>query len=85
MNSVSNCLRNTFLNKIPTVEDIGHACAVLAEKLSGNASSKNDAKLALMDVIEEALHGTRQCDSLLPYIAIGGHFLYRCHGVRSRC
>ena len=59
MNSVTNCLRNTFLNKIPTEEEISKTCQTLAEKLSGNATSKNDAKLALMDVIEEALHGTK--------------------------
>ena len=26
MNSVSNCLRNTFLNKIPTEEDVRQFC-----------------------------------------------------------
>ena len=58
MNSVSNCLRNTFLNKIPTAEEIKKTCKTLAEKLCADHSAKNDAKLALMDVLEEALQGT---------------------------
>jgi hypothetical protein len=57
MNNVATCLRNTFLNKIPTAEEILNTCNTLAEKLSAGASAKNDVKLALMDLLEEALQG----------------------------
>lgn len=57
MNSVTNCLRNTFLNKIPTEEEIALACSTLAEKLRADVNAKNDVKLALMDLLEEALQG----------------------------
>lgn len=33
INSVTNCLRNTFLNRAPTLEDILKTCETLAEKL----------------------------------------------------
>lgn len=57
MNSMTNALRNTFINKIPTEEDIQKTCSTIAEKLSADQHSKNDVKLALVDVLEEALHG----------------------------
>lgn len=57
MNSVTNCLRNTFLNRIPTEEEISSACSTLAEKLRADVNAKNDVKLALMDLLEEAIHG----------------------------
>ncbi len=57
MNSVSNCLRNTFLNKIPTEEDVKQTCRTLAEKLSGTEANRSDAKIALMDVLDEVLQG----------------------------
>lgn len=57
MNSVANCLRNTFLNKIPSEEEIAMTCHHLAEKLALNNAARNDVKLALMDVLEEALQG----------------------------
>ncbi len=57
MNSVTTCLRNTFLNKIPTEEEILKTCNTLAEKLSADTAAKNDVKLALMDLLEEALQG----------------------------
>ena len=59
MNSVTNCLRNTFLNKIPTEEEIKKTCKTLADKLCADHSAKNDAKLALMDVLDEALQGLK--------------------------
>merc|ERR1719384_1604425 len=55
MNSVTTCLRNTFLNRFPTEEDILRTCNTLAEKLSADINAKNDVKLALMDLLEEAL------------------------------
>ena len=55
MNSVTTCLRNTFLNRCPTEEDILRTCNTLAEKLSADINAKNDVKLALMDLLEEAL------------------------------
>ena len=57
MNSTTNALRNTFMNKIPTQEDIDRTCNDLAEKLSLNEASKNEVKIALVDVLEEALQG----------------------------
>merc|ERR1712079_25653 len=55
MNSVTNALRNTFINKIPTQEEIDKACNTLAEKLGADASARTDVKLALVDVLNEAL------------------------------
>ena len=57
MNSMTNALRNTFINKIPTAEEIQKTCSTMAEKLAADQHSKNDVKLALVDVLEEALHG----------------------------
>ena len=57
INSASNCLRSTFLNKIPTAEEIEKVYQTLSEKLCADTYSKNDAKLALMDVIEDSLSG----------------------------
>merc|ERR1719384_1350210 len=54
MNSVTTCLRNTFLNRFPTEEDILRTCNTLAEKLSADINAKNDVKLALMDLLAEA-------------------------------
>ncbi|MFN9909238.1 MAG: hypothetical protein ACK56F_24490, partial [bacterium] len=57
MNSVTNALRNTFINRIPTPEEIAHACNTLAEKLAADAAARTDVKLALVDVLDEALQG----------------------------
>ncbi len=57
MDSVTNCLRNTFLNKVPTEEDLKNTCRTLAEKLTGNDATRSDAKLALMGVLDEVLQG----------------------------
>jgi hypothetical protein len=57
MDSLTNCLRNTFLGKIPTEAEIGNACGAIADKLSGGNAAKNEAKLALMDILDEALGG----------------------------
>lgn len=68
MNSVTNSLRNTFMSKIPSQEEISRTCRRLADKLSADGANKNDVKLALMDIIDEALQGqgkdqTRQEES----------------------
>ena len=42
---------------MPTQEDIDRTCNDLAEKLSLNETSKNEVKIALVDVLEEALQG----------------------------
>jgi hypothetical protein len=47
------------MNKIAGPEDIQRACGVLAEKLAGDLASNHDAKLALIDLLDEALHGNR--------------------------
>ena len=57
MNSTTNSLRQTFMNKIPTQEDINRTCNDLAEKLGQGEAAKNDVKIALVDVLEEALQG----------------------------
>ena len=57
MNSVTNALRNTFLNRVPTTEEIANSCRALAEKLCADASARTDVKLALVDVLDEALQG----------------------------
>ena len=60
MNSVTNALRNTFINRIPTPEEIASTCNTLAEKLSADAAARTDVKLALVDVLDEALQGELQ-------------------------
>merc|ERR1719458_692614 len=55
MNSVTNALRNTFINRIPTTEEIASTCRQLAEKLGADAAARTDVKLALVDVLDEAL------------------------------
>ncbi len=45
------------MNKIPTAEDIEHTCNALASKLIGDEASRTEAKLALVDVLDEALNG----------------------------
>ena len=57
MNSTTNALRQTFMTKIPTQEDIDNTCNDLAEKLAKGDSAKNDVKIALVDILEEALQG----------------------------
>ena len=57
MNSTTNALRQTFMTKIPTQEDIDNTCNELAQKLAKGDSSKNDVKIALVDILEEALQG----------------------------
>ena len=57
MNSVTNALRNTFLNRVPTTEEIASSCRALAEKLCADAAARTDVKLALVDVLDEALQG----------------------------
>ena len=57
MNSVTNALRNTFLNRVPTTEEIASSCRALAEKLCADATARTDVKLALVDVLDEALQG----------------------------
>lgn len=65
MDSVATCLRNTFLNKVPTEDEVKQTCRTLAQKLSGNPLTKNDAKLALMDVLDEVLNGNWQLMGLI--------------------
>merc|ERR1719323_1948978 len=55
MNSTTNALRQTFMTKIPTQEDIDNTCNELAQKLAKGDSSKNDVKIALVNIPEEAL------------------------------
>ena len=45
------------MTKIPTQEDIDRTCNDLAEKLATSEASRNDVKIALVDVLEEALQG----------------------------
>ena len=57
MNSVGAALRNTFMNKIPTPEDISATCTALASKLILDEDSRTECKLALVDLLDEALQG----------------------------
>jgi len=57
MDSLANCLRNAFLGKIPSEKEIEDVCSMVADKLSGGNAAKHEAKLALMDIIDEALGG----------------------------
>ena len=74
MNSTTNALRMTFMTKIPTQEDIDRTCNDLAEKLGTSEASRNDVKIALVDVLEEALQGqTCVCNKIITpffYIAL---------------
>jgi hypothetical protein len=45
------------LNSIPSPEDIISTCTTLAEKLCADSTSRTDVKLALVDVLDEALQG----------------------------
>lgn len=40
MNSVTNALRNTFINRIPTPAEIASTCNTLAEKLGADAAAR---------------------------------------------
>jgi len=55
VNSVNASLRNTFMNKIPTPEDIRQTCSTLASRLILDESSRTECKLALVDLLDEAL------------------------------
>ena len=57
MNSVGAALRNTFMNKIPTPEDISATCTQLAQRLILDEASRTECKLALVDLLDEALQG----------------------------
>ena len=83
LNSTATSLRNVFFNKIAAPEDVERACGQLADKLSGDLASNHDAKLALLDLLEEALHGEDSnlvitylslvhCTYLFPYHSITG-------------
>ena len=58
VNSVGAALRNTFMNKIPTPEDIRQTCNALASRLVLDEASRTECKLALVDLLDEALQGT---------------------------
>ena len=57
MNSVGAALRNTFMNKIPTPEDISATLGALASRLILDENSRTECKLALVDLLDEALQG----------------------------
>ena len=58
-------LRNTFMNKIPTPEDISATCSALASRLILDEASRTECKLALVDLLDEALQGTENITYLL--------------------
>ena len=57
VNSVGAALRHTFMTKIPTAEDIKQTCNTIAMKLMEGEASQIECKLALVDLLDEALHG----------------------------
>merc|ERR1719232_1425898 len=74
MNSVTNALRNTFLNRVPTTEEIANSCRALAEKLCADAAARTDVKLALVDVLDEALQDVMEyepdADMIFNYLMV---------------
>ena len=72
MNSVGAALRNTFMNKIPTPEDISATCTQLAQRLILDEASRTECKLALVDLLDEALQGKSHTIQNL-------HFLSKIH------
>ena len=67
VNSVGAALRNTFMNRIPTPEDIKQTCSALASKLTQDENSQIECKLALVDLLDEALHGKYKLDQRFPF------------------
>merc|ERR1712223_1120918 len=55
INSVGASLRNTFMNKIPSGDDIRQTCDTLASRLILDESSRTECKLALVDLLDEAI------------------------------
>ena len=45
------------MNKIPTPEDISATCTQLAQRLILDEASRTECKLALVDLLDEALQG----------------------------
>ena len=45
------------MTKIPTAEDIKQTCNTIAMKLMEGEASQIECKLALVDLLDEALHG----------------------------
>ena len=45
------------MNRVPTQQDIEMTCLNMAEKLAGGEDSRCDMKIALVDVLDEALQG----------------------------
>merc|ERR1719150_2406672 len=74
MNSMTNALRNTFINRIPTTEEIAITCKALAEKLGADAAARTDVKLALVDVLDEAIQDVMEyvpdADMIFNYLMI---------------
>ena len=48
------------MTKIPTAEDIKQTCNTIAMKLMEGEASQIECKLALVDLLDEALHGSYQ-------------------------
>eukprot|EP00096_Caligus_rogercresseyi_P007094 TRINITY_DN2449_c0_g1_i2.p1 TRINITY_DN2449_c0_g1~~TRINITY_DN2449_c0_g1_i2.p1 ORF type:complete len:654 (+),score=142.93 TRINITY_DN2449_c0_g1_i2:291-1964(+) len=55
VNSLVNSLRSVFMCKDPTSEDLREIGNMIATKLNADSSSKNDVKLALIDILDEAI------------------------------
>merc|ERR1719357_1811868 len=74
MNSVTNALRNTFINRVPTTEEIANSCKALAEKTLSDAAARTDVKLALVDVLDEALQDVMEyepdADMIFNYLMV---------------
>ena len=59
---LSNCSISKYVfSRVPTTEEIANSCRALAEKLCADAASRTDVKLALVDVLDEALQGSFLC------------------------
>ena len=60
------------MNKIPTPEDISATCTQLAQRLILDEASRTECKLALVDLLDEALQGKSHTIQNL-------HFLSKIH------
>lgn len=74
VNSVGAALRHTFMTKIPTAEDIKQTCNTIAMKLMEGEASQIECKLALVDLLDEALHDVTvyepEADMIFNYLMV---------------
>merc|ERR1711970_641742 len=74
MEEEMNSVTNTFINRVPTSEEIANSCKALAEKLCADSAARTDVKLALVDVLDEALQDVMEyepdADMIFNYLMV---------------